>query len=825
MKNKLTLTILFLMLTSVLFINSSTSNFASIGTNIGDVTTLNVDTPEFDHIYGPPGHVALAISEEDNLIFTNAPEGLALIQLDDLTNQTVYKDEIGLTDVQIQNIEIDKDLKLLYIGSIQGVDVVNYSITPLSATPILTGVATNFELGDFIDVDPFTHYVWIVTQSHVLIVYDPIYDRQVDISGYNAPASSVKMLTVDVNSSESFAFIGTSVGVYKIDISENSTRWYTSSDGLPNDYSRLVKYYPILGKIFVATFNETTNICDGISVIFPDNDTIKTYNYTQAPYYSRSFLDLVCDTEEKLGFAVSPYSTNAESGLLVFNTTSMEAVAKSYYGSGPGYPLTTVTGAPYPIESLLASIRLDSTTRKLIVGTVQRIQKIDYTAPSTAITEQSQILGLAHNMATDVNYDPVDGYAYISTLLGLDRINTTAPDRLHPLSVEHLISGIGGAGGDTAGELLVNSRVMYHHRYRYDIVSTTITNMESILPLGEYRYVADISSSYNESLIYYSTAAQNAGVGGNGSMIIYNWELGTYHVENFTEEITQLEVNSVLQDPDRDVLYVGTNTGLIIYNLTSLSEIKRFGDVENWEIQSLEWIEGKLWLGMEPYPNIRIFDPVSENTVAWDKADQITFPSINQIFYLDSRNETYILANSGLYVYNRTNQVLKTETEADGLSTFFVRRMDYVPTTDEPWIGSLQGINIYNPNYDDKNPSVTVTFPSNIVSGLIDIDVSAEDFAGIKEIRVRMENASWNQEWVISSNFLRIELDTTLYENGYYDFNVTVTDWNNLTTIDLTEDILFNNVIVGEFNKIMLYAIFPVIIGISILLKRKRFKN
>jgi len=304
------------MLTSVLFINSSTSNFASIGTNIGDVTTLNVDTPEFDHIYGPPGHVALAISEEDNLIFTNAPEGLALIQLDDLTNQTVYKDEIGLTDVQIQNIEIDKDLKLLYIGSIQGVDVVNYSITPLSATPILTGVATNFELGDFIDVDPFTHYVWIVTQSHGLIVYDPIYDRQVDISGYNAPASSVKMLTVDVNSSESFAFIGTSVGVFKIDISENSTRWYTSSDGLPNDYSRLVKYYPILGKIFVATFNETTNICDGISVIFPDNDTIKTYNYTQAPYYSRSFLDLVCDTEEKLGFAVSPYSTNAESCLL-----------------------------------------------------------------------------------------------------------------------------------------------------------------------------------------------------------------------------------------------------------------------------------------------------------------------------------------------------------------------------------------------------------------------------------------------------------------------------------------------------------------------------
>ncbi len=228
---------------------------------------------------------------------------------------------------------------------------------------------------------------------------------------------------------------------------------------------------------------------------------------------------------------------------------------------------------------------------------------------------------------------------------------------------------------------------------------------------------------------------------------------------------------------------------------------------------------------MEPYPNIRIFDPVSENIIGWDKADQITFPSINDIFYLDSRNETYILANSGLYVYNRTNQVLKIETEADGLSTLFVRRMDYIPTTDEPWIGSFQGINIYDPNYDDKAPSVTIYFPSTILSGLNNIDISAEDFAGIKEIRVRMENGSWNQEWTINANFLRIELDTTLYENGYYDFIVNATDWNGLSTTSITEDILFNNVIVGEFSIEMLFAIFPVIMGISILFKRKRFKR
>ncbi|MCE7742504.1 MAG: hypothetical protein GOP50_08575 [Candidatus Heimdallarchaeota archaeon] len=822
MKRKLT--IIFL---TVLFISTSLISGVSVSSFQSDYNdnqfslNANGDTA-FEHIYGPPGHVALAVSEEDNLIFTNAPEGLALIQRDDLTNQTVYKDEIGLTDVQIQNLEIDIDLKLLYIGSIQGVDVLNYTDTPLTATPILTGVATNFELGDFIDVDPFTHYVWIVTQSHGLIVYDPINDRQVDISGYNPPAATVKMLTVDVNSSESFAYIGTSVGVYKIDISENTTRWYTTSDGLPNDYSRLVKYYPSLGKIFVATFNETTNICDGLSVIFPDNDTIITYPYTQTPYYSRSILDLVCDTEEELGFIVSPYSTNAEYGLLVFNTTSMEAVAKSTYGSLPsGYPISTVTGAPYPIEGMLASIRLDSVTRELIIGTIQRIQKVDYAQPTTAITEQTDILGIAHNIATDINYDPVDGYAYISTLLGLDRIDPTSPTRLNPTSVEHLITGIGGAGGDTAGELLETARVMYHHRYRYDIVSTTIDNMESILPLSEYRYVADISSSHNESLIYYSTAAQNAGIGGNGSMIIYNWETGFYHVENFTEEITTLEVNAVLQDPNRDVLYVATNTGLILYNLTSLSEIKRFGDAENWEVQSLEWIEGNLWLGLEPYPNVRIFGTALETFEDFPAAHLIAYPSINDIHYVSSSHEIYILANSGLYVFNMANGQLKYEDESDGLSTLFVRRMDYISDTHEAWVGSFQGINIYDPDFDNTPPTIDATFPGSPFSGTINIEIAGFDYADVKEVQLTMKNSSWSNTWTVNSDYLFVSIDTLTYVNGNYDFEINVTDNNDLVA-SITESHSIFNPIVGEFPSILALITIPFLIGTIVVILRKK---
>ena len=99
--------------------------------------SLNAEESAFDHKYGPPGYYGLAIDEEENLIFSNAPEGVAFIQRDNLSDQVVYRDEIGLQDVSVMNLEVDKDLKLLYVGSIQGVDVINYTHFPIQATPIL----------------------------------------------------------------------------------------------------------------------------------------------------------------------------------------------------------------------------------------------------------------------------------------------------------------------------------------------------------------------------------------------------------------------------------------------------------------------------------------------------------------------------------------------------------------------------------------------------------------------------------------------------------------------------------------------------------------
>ncbi|MHA1667102.1 MAG: hypothetical protein ACTSUR_00485, partial [Candidatus Heimdallarchaeaceae archaeon] len=320
--------VLFLFLSAGLLTGINTSALLD-NHNSHNYTLENGETTAFNHLYGSPGQTSLAISEEDNLIFTNAYEGIAFIQLDDLNNQTIYKDEIGLTDVQVANLEVDSDLKLLYVGSVFGVDVLNYTEKPLNATPLLTGIAMNFEIGDFIDIDPATHYAWIVSQSNGLYVYDPFTEKFADISGYNVPAASVEMLTVEVNTSAGYAFIGSKQGLYMVDTTTNTTYWFDNTKNLPYNEVKLVKYYPSLMKTFIATFHPSSGICGGMSVLNMSSLSIQNYNWTVNPYNPRAIIDLAVDIDRELGYIASFYFDNAESGFLVFNTTDMTGIAKS----------------------------------------------------------------------------------------------------------------------------------------------------------------------------------------------------------------------------------------------------------------------------------------------------------------------------------------------------------------------------------------------------------------------------------------------------------------------------------------------------------------
>ena len=809
---------MFILLGTLSFIPIHDFSTASISSNNYASSSLNDVNDAFDHIYGNAGHVALAVSEEDNLIFTNAHEGIAFVQLDDFSNSTIYREEIGLSDVQVQNLEVDTDLKLLYVGWLGGVDILNYSEMPITATPLISGVATNFELGDFIDIDPETHYVWIVTQSHGLFIYDPFNDRFLDTSGYNTPDPSTGMLTVEVNTTAYHAFIGTKEGFYMLNTFTNDTHWYNSDWPLPYNVCRVLKYYPSKGYLLIGSLQDVTQISGGLTVF--DTSTyvfVDTYNWTDDPYYPRSIYDLEVDLSRDLGYIVSGPSTNAESGLLVFNASTFEGIAKSAWGSIGSFGPPLVYGAPNFIESMIASLEIDNNSGDLICGSVRLLQRIAYTPPTSAVTENSETFGLASNYATDVNYDPDGNLIYVSTLLGLDRINPVTQN------IEHLISNIGGAGGDTSGELLVGARLMYHHRYFYDITSGTAdtSTLGSILPFEEYGMVVDISSSHNESLLYYSISAETGGVGSNGSMIIFNRLSNEYWVEDFGYNKSELEVHCIIQHPTDEVLYVGTGESMIIYNLTTLTEITRYEDPMLWDVRSFEWIEDDLWVGLGEGPYIHIFHPETGLYDTFEGASKILYPSINDIYLHEDKNEVYICANSGLYVFNLTNSELKHETEAEDLSTMFTCAAVYSEITDEIYIGSFQGINIYDSDFDNRFPDVDLELPGVVLSGTFGFEAKSADYSGIKNITVEFWNSTFKRIWTNLSDWLSISFDTTQYDNGLYTLTAYATDWNDLLN-STSVSVQIDNVVIGEYTILTTLILFPVIGVIGYYMKKKR---
>ena len=581
MKAKTNLLCVLMLLGFSSFLVGINTSQAIISKNSNPIS-LDYGGTAFDHIYGATGHIALAISEEDNLIFTNIAEGIAFIQRDDLTNITIYSEEIGLSDISVHYMAIDKELKLLYIGNLFGVDVLNYTEKPLQAHPVITGITTNYEQSDFISVDPATHYVWIVSQSNGLYVYDPIHDREVDVSGYGVP--SKEMFSVDVNTTANLALIGTEDGVIRIDTSTNTSSWITTNQGLPYNFTKEIQACPEIEKVFMGTFHATTKVCGGLSVLFLNNDTIKTFNWTQTPYEPRQIFDIAIDPIRELGYMVSPYKAEAEWGLLIFNSTDLTGIAKSHQGSRGAFGPPTIFGVPETFESVLASVKLDLETHKIYTGSVQRVQEIYFEPPSTATTSNSPIKGLQQNMVGDVNYDPVDEMFYISTLLGLDRVNP------YTHNVEPLIQSAGGSGGDVSGELLETVRLFYHNREVYDIVGSSWEFVPDI-DFVEYHYVKDIESSVNETILYYCTAAQLGTTITNGSLIIYNRDTKSIIVEDFGYDKSFLQVNRVLKDPNQDMLYVATNHSLIAYNITSFSVDHT---IATGDVTALEWINNEL---------------------------------------------------------------------------------------------------------------------------------------------------------------------------------------------------------------------------------------
>lgn len=773
------------------------------------ISTLDNDNDAFDHIYGNPGYTALAISEEDNLIFTNSYKGLAFFQLDDLSNSSHYGIEIGLSEATIFDIEIDKDLKLLYISTIGSVDILNYSIFPLQAINIAVGDFGVFDLTKNVVVDPNTHIAWISSYGSIS-AYDPIKDAFLDTSGYPVPPSGI--ITLDI--SDDYLFIGAEDGFYWIDMLTNTSQKYTTTEGLPYNKVSLVKYYPTDNRTFITTKDPTPNtgLAGGLTVIF-ENETVETYNLTEVGFNPLPVIDIAFDSSRELGYVASFIGASTECGLYIFNASSIEGVARSAQGTAGSSSLPFIT-TDYSVEGLLASVEINKLTNEAILGSIQRLQILDFVDPLTPGSNtviSGPILGMYHNMASDVHYDPIDETVYVSTLLGLNRFSIYSANEDN---LEYLLN-VPGAGGNTAGELLVNSRLMFHHRYLYNISNDAVTNMDTILPLDEYNHIRDISSSPNESVIYYSVGRDE---NGNGSLIIYNWQTGNYSVHDLDYDRTDLELNEVLHNPTRDVLYIATNKSMVMFNLTTREVIKTFGETEEWDVRSLTWINGKIWVGLEQSPHVKIFDPITETFEDFTQA-ALWIPTINDIVHISETNEIMFTTNRGVYLYNMTNEQIKFEGESEGLSSLFVARADYSPITGKMYIGTYLGLNVYDLKFDDKLPEIEID-QFVYVSGNFAFDLSGKDYSGVKNITVEIFNATVKKIWTILSDFLSISFDTTQYDDGVYTLTAYVTDWNGLVNTS-SQTIEIDNVVIGEYSALTALILFPVVACIAYFSRRK----
>ncbi|MHA1305326.1 MAG: hypothetical protein ACTSPI_16630, partial [Candidatus Heimdallarchaeaceae archaeon] len=633
------------------------------------------DTNAFTQIYGSPGYTALAVSEEDNLIFTNSYKGLAFFQLDDLSNSTHYGVEIGLSEATIFDLEVDPELKLLYISTVGNVDVLNYSKTPLQAKNIISGNFGVFELTKNVIVDPETHYAWIASNNWIK-AYDPISESFVDLSAYDLPTEGITTIELKRNAKTTYLFIGTENGLIKLKVDDPnySAQIYDTTDGLPYNKIKMIKHYPGGNRVFLSTVDSSPNsgLYGGLSVLFLDNDTTKNYNLTELGFNPLPVIDLTIDNSRGLGYIASFISGNTESGLYIFDIDTLEGVARSAQGTYGSSNLPFIT-SNYEVEGLLASVELNNITKEVIIGSIQRLQILNYTTPGSSTITSGPILGLYHNLATDVHYDSIDHYMYISTLLGLDRIDIFNANQIN---IEHLIN-TPGAGGNTAGELLEESRLMFHHQHVYNISHGTTHELRTILPLDEYNHIVDISSSPNESVVYYSVSTDE---NGNGSLIIYNWESGYYSVHDLGYDKTLLKIREVLHYSPDNVLYIATNKGLVLFDLDTLTVSKTYGESENWDVTSLTLIDGKVWLGLENNPHIKILNPTDETFTDFTEA-AAWIPTINDIIHITETNEIVFTTNRGFYVYNMTNEEIKWEGEEQGLSSLFVARVAYCPET------------------------------------------------------------------------------------------------------------------------------------------------
>lgn len=375
----------------------------------------------------------------------------------------------------------------------------------------------------------------------------------------------------------------------------------------------------------------------------------------------------------------------------------------------------------------------------LWVGTIDGASKINLNTDE--ITNYKSSEGLSNNDITDILVTE-SGEVLLATLDGLniydkdndkfERIfygDSLVDQEIYSLDEDNEGNvWVGSSKGITKLNLNDGTSIMYKNDFSGNDIEDSVFK---ILCDNEYIWIGTLNS-------------------GLYKLNTVNLELEKMNIENKKLPINCIK--TLLKDKN-GVLWIGTNSGLIKYNIENddyvsyyRKEYDRYSLVDDEVCDIIQDQSGLIWVGT--YAGVSMFEP--ENKIEYYKSDPSSRISLNEnaihgiyednegllwigtnnkgINIFDRKNNTiydfsnivkdqnlsnnsindieghgnkiFIATDNGLNIYDKNTKKLKIYTEEDGLNSKNIRDLMY----DEEgflWIGTQNGFNILNLNTDE----------------------------------------------------------------------------------------------------------------------------
>ncbi len=251
------------------------------------------------------------------------------------------------------------------------------------------------------------------------------------------------------------------------------------------------------------------------------------------------------------------------------------------------------------------------------------------------------------------------------------------------------------------------------------------------------------------------------------------------HEPNNPATITHNDVRTLLVDGS-DVLWVGTNNGLNIYDRETRTFVNYFRDPDNPlslpdnEIRVLfEDNSGTIWIGTGG--GLGKFDGSEDKFIHYTERDGLPNNTINGILE-DSHGNLWISTNRGLSRFDSRTNVFNNYDVTDGLyGDYFNRGAFFKNERGEMFFGSQEGFTIFHPDSIRHNPNIPPVVITDFL--LFNEKVPISEESPLKEAITDVDiiHLSHDQNTI---SFEFAALDYTAPQRNQYAYKMTGIDEN-----------------------------------------------